>query len=208
MMSPAGRKPEGGFQFIAVRQLCAVWCAYEIAHIRLIDVRVWFAAQELLARRCQRRPERQPTYTYDELARVVGRAGDISASLERLQACGLLTWDPHVITFNLSLPEQVLSELETMLARITNHRRQVPVPRRLLRFLAGGCARVFIATVLGHLFRCLYYRDGQCQPEGLCKASWIAEVFGVSERAVKTARRRLEAIGFLQRTETTQWVLN
>jgi hypothetical protein len=95
-----------------------------------------------------------------------------------------------------------------MLAQITNHNRRVPVPRRLLRFLATGCTCVLLATVLGHLFRCLYYRDGQCCPEGLCKASWIADVFGVSERAVKTARQRLEAIGFLQRTETAQWVLN
>lgn len=208
MTSPAERKPEGGFQFIAVRQLCAVWCAYQIARIRLIDIRVWFAAQELVARRCQLRLERQPTYTYDELARVVGGGGDVSASLHRLQACGLLTWTPHAITFPLSLPEQVLSTLEPMLAQITNHKRRVPVPRRLLRFLASGCTRVLLATVLGHLFRCLYYRDGQCHPEGLCKASWIAKVFGVSERAVKTARRRLEALGFLQRTETAQWLLN
>jgi len=33
-------------------------------------------------------------------------------------------------------------------------------------------------------------------------------VFGVSERAVKTARQQLEVIGFLRRTETAQWVLN
>ena len=207
-MSPAERKPEGGFQFIAVRQLCAVWCAYKTARIPLLDVRVWFAAQELVARRCQLRPERQPTYTYDELARVVGGVGDVSASLHRLQASELLTWTPHAITFNPSLPEQVSSALAPMLAQITNHKRRVPVPRRLLRFLAGGCTRVLLATVLGHLFRCLYYRDGQCQPEGFCKASWIAAVFGVSERAVKTARRRLEALGFLQRTETAQWLLN
>src|SRR5262249_36885815 len=127
MVLPAARKPEGGFQFIAVRQLCTVWCAYEIARIRLIDVRVWFAAQELVARRCQLRPERRPTYTYDELAHVVGGVGDLSASLHRLQACGLLTWDPHAITFNLSLPEQVSSVLETMLVQITNHKRRVPV---------------------------------------------------------------------------------
>jgi hypothetical protein len=208
MVSTAERKPEGGFQFIAVRQLCAVWCAYEIARIRLIDVRVWFAAQELVARRCQLRLERQPTYTYDELARVIGRVGDISTSLHRLQASGLLTWEPRAITFNLSLPNQVSSALGTMLTQITNHNRRVPVPRRLLRFLARGCTRALLATVLGHLFRCLYYRDGQCQPEGLCKASWVAQVFGVSERAVKTARQQLEAIGFLRRTETAQWVLN
>jgi len=125
-----------------------------------------------------------------------------------LKASGLLSWAPHAITFNLSLPEQVSSALEPMLAQITNHNRRVPVPRRLLRFLATGCTRVLLATVLSHLFRCLYYRDGQCHPEGLCRASWVAAVFGVSERAVKTARQRLEALGFLQRMETAQWVLN
>jgi len=208
MMSTAERKPEGGFQFIAVRQLCAVWCAYQLTLIRLIDVRVWFAARELVARRCQLIDERRPTYTQDEIAKLLGRVGDISASIDRLQSCGLLTWEPHAITFNLSLPGQISSTLETMLPQTTNHNRRVPVPRRLLRFLASGCTRVLLATVLGHLFRCLYYRDGQCQPEGLCKASWIAQVFGVSERAVKTARQQLEAIGFLRRTETAQWVLN
>ena len=208
MASSAERKPEGGFQFISVKQLCAVWCAYELALIRLIDIGVWFAAQELVARRCQLRDERQPTYTRDQIAKLTGRVGGISASIDRLQACGLLTWQTHTITFNLCLPEQVLSALGTMLAQITNCRRRVPVPRRLLRFLARGRTRVLLATVLGHLFRCLYYRDGQCQPEGLCKASWIAQVFGVSERAVKTARQQLEAIGFLRRTETAQWVLN
>jgi hypothetical protein len=202
------RKPEGGFQFISVGQLCAVWCAYQVACIRLVDVRVWFAAQELVARRCQLLPERQPTYTQEEFTKLVGGAGGVSASFYRLRTCGLLTWEPHAITFNYSISEQLSSALETMLAQITNHQRRVPVPRRLLRFLAQGCTRVLLATVLGHLFRCLYYRDGQCQPEGLCKASWIAEVFGVSERAIKTARRRLEAIGFLQRTETAQWLLN
>lgn len=207
-MSTPARKPEGGFQFISVKQLCAVWCAYELALIRLMDVGVWFAAQELVARRCQLRDERQPTYTRDEIAKLTGRVRGVSASIDRLQVCGLLTWEPQAITFNLFLPEQVLSALNTMLAQITNHKRRVPVPRRLLRFLAQGCTRVLLATVLGHLFRCLYYRDGQCQPEGLCKASWIARVFGVSERAVKTARQQLEAIGFLRRTDTAQWVLN
>jgi hypothetical protein len=208
MVLPAARKPEGGFQFIAVRQLCAVWCAYELALIRLMDVGVWFAAQELVARRCQLRDEHRPTYTRDEIAKLTGRVGGVSASIDRLQACGLLTWETHTITFNLFLPELVSSALETMLAQITNHKRRVPVSRRLLRFLSQGCTRVLLATVLGHLFRCLYYRDGQCQPEGLCKASWIAQVFGVSERAVKTARQQLEAIGFLRRTKTAQWVLN
>jgi hypothetical protein len=208
MILSVARKPAGGFQFITVRQLCAVWCAYQRKLIRLRDIRVWFAAQELVARRCQLARDRQPTYSDEELIQLAKGVGDIPASLYRLRACGLLTWEPHAITFPISTPEQLSSVVEPMLARITNHKRRVPVPRRLLRVLAADCTRVLLATVLGHLFRCLYYRDGHCQPEGLCKASWIAEVFGVSERAVKTARRRLEAIGFLLRTETPQWVLN
>jgi hypothetical protein len=78
----------------------------------------------------------------------------------------------------------------------------------MLRFLARGCSRVMTATILGHLIRCLYYGNGLCRPEGLCKASWIAEVFGVSERAVKTARQRLEALRWLERIEIKPWVRN
>src|SRR5712692_9127888 len=114
MMSTAERKTEGGFQFIAVRQLCAVWCAYQLTFIRLRDVRVWFAAQELVARRCQLIDERQPTYTQDEIAKLLGRVGDISAFIDRLQSCGLLTWEPHAITFNHSISEQLSSALEMM----------------------------------------------------------------------------------------------
>jgi hypothetical protein len=127
--------------------------------------------------------------------------------LARLQTAGLLTWEATALTF---LPHAADTDdaLTTMLAQIPNHRRRVPVPRRLLRFLAKDCSRVLLATILGHLFRCLYYRQGQCRTDGFCKASWIAEVFGVSERAVKSARHRLEALGFLQRTETPQWVRN
>jgi hypothetical protein len=65
-----------------------------------------------------------------------------------------------------------------------------------------------IATILGHLLRCLYYRQGHCNPEGFCKASWIANIFGVSHRNIKAARRHLEQIGLLQRTEVPQWVRN
>jgi hypothetical protein len=77
-----------------------------------------------------------------------------------------------------------------------------------LRFIAGGCRRVTIATILGHLLRCLYYRQGQCKADGFCKASWIAEVFGVSVRNVKAARQYLERIGLLQRIEVPQWLRN
>jgi len=98
--------------------------------------------------------------------------------------------------------------LTAMLDQISNRHRLIPVPRRLLRYLAGGCPKVTVATILGHLMRCLYYRQGECRPQGHCKASWIARVFGVSVRQVKKARHGLEDLGLLQRSTTVQWVMN
>lgn len=54
----------------------------------------------------------------------------------------------------------------------------------------------------------MYFRKGQCEPLGLYKGSWVAEVFGVDERNVKAARSELEAKGVLVREQTPQLVMN
>ena len=209
MVHTARAKPDGGFRFISVVQLCSVWIAYQAKLISSMDLRVWFAAQEMVARRCLVLQKGQRiSYTITELHELTEREGG-AASLRRLAHCGLLIWASDIITFPLNphLAGQH-TRLRDMLELVRNNKRQVPVPRRMLRFIAGGCSRVMRATVLGHLFRCLYYRNRLCHPEGLCKASWIAEVFGVSERAVKTARQRLEALRWLERGEIKPWVRN
>ena len=210
MGSPTpARKPEGGFRFISVVQLCIAWWAYKTRLIRLIDLRVWFAAHEVVARRCQLTAGQQPMYTCEELHTLVGGGGGIPASLQRLTRAALLSWSAQHISFPTELPPgRDLSALHAMLAQIRNHDRLVPVPRRLLRFLAGGCRRSVFATLLGLLFRCLYYRQGQCHPAGFCKASWIVEVFGVSLRTVKAARHELERLALVQRIEVPHWVMN
>lgn len=209
MVHPPTAKPEGGFRFISVVQLCALWAAYHAKLIGPSELQVWFAAQEMVARRCLALKKGQPvSYAISELEELTERDGG-AASLKHLTHYGLLTWASEAIAFPIDshLAGQQ-TRLQDMLALVPNNQRQVPVPRRMLRFLAGGSSRVMVATVIGHLFRCLYYRNGECRPEGLCKASWIAEVFGVSERAVKTARQGLEALGWLERIEIKQWVLN
>jgi len=209
MVHPSAVKPDGGFRFISIVQLCAVWATYHAKLIGPFDLQVWFAAQEMVARRCLaiKRGQRI-AYTITELHELTEREGG-AASLKRLAHYGLLTWTADTIAFPLNphLAGQQ-TRLSDMLELVRNCKRQVPVPRRMLRFLARGCSRVMVATVLGHLFRCLYYRKGECHPAGLCKASWVAEVFGVSERAVKTARQGLEALGWLERIEIKQWVRN
>ena len=205
------RKPAGGYCFIAVVQLYMVWWAYRHQRIRLLDLRTWFAAHEMVARRCQLARGHAPAYTYDELHHLVAGVGGehVRAALRRLATQGLLTWSPTTLTFATApdvWPEQDCRAFWSMLDGIPNHRRRVPVPRRTLRFLAGCRRRVLIATMLGHLLRCLYFRQGHCVGSGFCSASWIVTVFGVSLRNVKLARHHLAEIGWLTLIETPHWV--
>ena len=102
------------------------------------------------------------------------------------------------------------SSLAEMFAELSSPNRKVPVPRRMIRRLAGGLSRSRMATVIAHLMRCLFYKKGQgCTSSGCCKASWIARVFGVTERSVYDARRYLVVeLGWLTTQESTQRVLN
>ena len=209
----AQRKPDGGFCFISVEALLAAWWAYRRDFIRLADLRVWFACFELMARRYGLRAGISPRYTIEELQRLVGgaNAGAARRSLRRLETAGLLVWTETKITSSSSVTcnsDEDAAGFVECLQLVTNHRRKVPVPRRVLRFIATCRRPVVIATTLGHLLRCLYYRNGRCEPNGTCKASWIAEVFEVDARNVKAARKKLTAIGLLVRGSTPQRTLN
>ncbi|TWT44476.1 hypothetical protein RAS1_08910 [Phycisphaerae bacterium RAS1] len=206
-------KPDGGFCFIPAMALMRAWRAYKREIIRLYDLRVWFACFELVARRCNVAPNRFPRYSFDEVHCLVG-GGDsayVQTAVRRLTNAGLLDWSERRIRFPpvvVDVETACDAEWQRMVDLVVNHRRKVPVPRRTLRFLAELSRPVGIATVLGHLLRCLYYRNGLCAPDGRCKASWIAEVFGVDARNVKAARRRLCKIGWLAVEESTQTALN
>ena len=201
------RKPIGGFVFLTVMQLCLIWWAYHTKHIQFLDLRVWFAAHELAtnARRCQLAPGQQPHYLVQELRKLLGwRSGahHLLASIRRLEALGLLTWTSSRLTFATSpaalLGGKDLTGFYAMYNAIENNRRRVPFPRQTLRLIArGDCRAIMLATLLGHVFRCLYYdfRAHRCVSGGRCKASWIATVFDVQLRQVKEARKALRVWG-------------
>lgn len=210
----SARKPTGGFVFLTVQQLCLLWWAYRTRLIQLRDFRVWFAAQEMVARRCQLAPDQVPDYTATELHGLVGGVGGehLRASLRRLDAIGLLTWSRTTLTFATAPSDlrgiEDLSGYLTMHQAIVNNHRRVPVPRQAIRLMAGGLKATVIATMLGHLLRCLYYREHRCLSGGWCKASWIADVFGVDLRSVKAARKHLVDIGWLRTFHMPQRVCN
>src|SRR5215468_10990856 len=136
------RKPHGGFVFLTVQQLCLVWWAYRARLIQLMDVRVWFAAHEMVGRRCQLARDQLPEYTPRELHGLVGGVGGahLRTSLRRLEALGLLTWSNTTLTFATS-PTDLrgiadLSGFLTMHKAIPNCQRRIPVPRQAVRLIA------------------------------------------------------------------------
>ncbi len=196
-------KPAGGYVLVRAGELLSVWEAYRAKIIRLVDLRVWLACKELVARRTAAQRTVLAHYGVAEVHRLVGGVGGrrLEGCVRRLEAAHLLRWSESAITFPATLPADAAPGTGSMA-------RLVPVPRRLLRFLAGAGSRVLVATVLGHLLRCVYYRRGTCSAQGACKASWVAEVFGVDERNVKRTRARLVEFGWLTPLTAPQWRMN
>lgn len=207
------RKPAGGFRFIRARSILAVWCAMAEGLISVYDVRIWLACHEIVSRRCQIGKGKRPDYRPSELVPLLGTGRDakVRKGIERLENAGLLAWDAGGVELDTKKCEaqgQNTPEWGRLLASVANNKRKVPVPRRMICYLARSRSRTVIATVLGHLLRCLYYRKGQCLSGGRCKASWIAEVFGVDVRNVKAARKVLVGLGWLEPGKAGQVLLN
>jgi hypothetical protein len=205
-------RPAGGYQLIPAVQLALAWRAYRQKIIRLADLRVWFAAWEMRARRCRLPSPLPRRYGLGELAKLTGLSPRrLKAAIRRLEAARLLVWSDAGIEF--PAPAEALGRLggdgfRQFFDRIPNHDRKVPVPRRILRMLAAGCRAAMIATIVGHLLRCLYVKGGTFQAIGRVKASWIADTFGVGLRRVKEARKELIGMGWLIPLPSPQWAMN
>ncbi|MDC0937333.1 hypothetical protein OAS39_13690 [Pirellulales bacterium] len=207
-----GDKPVGGFVPISVVQLFLAWCSYDTGVIKLFDLRVWFALHEVKVRRCRMRADRRARYSIAEIMALTeqSRRSVVVASVQRLQETGLVKCRLTSIVFADSVEGVTIdkAEFHERLEKIANRRRRVPVPRTVIKLIAAGGRRVLIATIIGHLFRLLYFRGGQCRADGNCKASWVAEVFRINVRSVKQARKKLIEAGILSVQRMKQWYTN
>jgi hypothetical protein len=209
-----GKEPRGGYEPVSVMQMASAWWTYREGSIRKLDLRVWWAAWELEVRRRLSNGKYRPNL--DDLGQLVGSGpgqGGLTAALGRLEAVGLLRFSKDGVRFARSEGELALKDpegLSSMLGLMPSPRRVVPVPRRMIRRLAGGLSRSRTAVVLAHLIRCLFYRRGEgCSASGSAKASWIAEAFGLTERSVYDARQYLVTeLGWLIPQECSQHTLN
>jgi hypothetical protein len=209
-----GKEPIGGYEPVSVFQIASSWWAYREGSIRKLDLRVWWASWELEVRRRLSGGKYRPNL--DDLGRLVGGEpgqGGLTSSLGRLEEVGLLRFSKDGVRFARSEGELTLRDPDgffSMLSLMPSPRRVVPVPRRMIRRLAGGLSRSRTAVVLAHLIRCLFYRRGEgCSSSGSAKASWIAEAFGLTERSVYDARQYLVTeLGWLIPQECSQHTLN
>lgn len=213
---------EGNFRKITVHQLTLAWWLYQSGHMTKRQYRLSFAAHELHERRRYTSPEHRgakPLYTMREIVALVGGRGDqramraLRGDIRALARLGLVKITKHHIAFAVSADEIRVDDLSgfwSMYKSMPNHRRSVPVPRRLLRAMAGGFSKGVTALMTAILIRGLFWHKASqdYRTDGRYKLAWVAEHFGISRRAATDARTMLIELGWLEPLEVSQWEMN
>lgn len=194
-----------------VRSFLAAWIRFKRGDISLYDLKLWLASFEVVARRCQVKGDRLPTYTEEELVTLLGNGTKSKAKkgIQRLVAAGLMQWDRNCISTDTLRAEAALADSEDYIDTVDLIKnRKVPVPRRILRHIIQTRNSTLIGTVFGHLFRCLYYRRDKCVSGGRCKASFVSEALQLDLRNVKASRKQLIRLGWIVPCDANQTSLN
>jgi len=183
-------------------------------------LRAYFALHEMAERRRYTEHGRTPRYTLAELASFVGGSSGgaralrrLSGDLRQLEELGLARMTEHDIAFATSADQIRVDDLEpfwAFLAQLPNRSRTVPVPRRMVRALAGGFPRSVTALVFTLLIRGLFWHKATStyRIDGRYKLSWVSDVFGVSRRQLTEARATLIELGWIAPLDVEQWQLN
>ena len=107
-----------------------------------------------------------------------------------------------------NLPLQVASKtFKKVIASDFNSKeggKLIPIPRRVIRFLAKCERRSTILVLLTYLERGLCLDKGKIKSAGTAKASLIAEKTGLTIRSVRTARAELLELGLIT-PDTTKY---
>jgi hypothetical protein len=188
-----------------VDYLTLPWWVYEQGAMRIGTLRVWLGTLELVEKRCGAAADAPVHYSAAELRRLlrVPRLAPVTDAVQQLEDLGLLAWSSQAIGLlpHAEVVQEALAQdgYHTLRAQCAPERHWVPVPRRLLVWLAQEGQAGLIATALGVLLRCMRYKARQCVAGGRVAAPWIAAVFGVAERTVQRAMQTLQRCGWLAR---------
>ena len=194
-------KMGGGYESATTGQLLNVTRAVGLS---ISALRVYFALIAILASRSAvgretrkqgRNSKRENNFSITELTRLVSGVSErnVRAGLAELKKAGLATVTKKEISLN-SFPT---AETKEFMQENGIAQRVIPIPRRMLRFLAKSKKPCLILTTVAYMMRGLYKHRREIKNSGTVKASWIAEIFGISESSVKNSRRELIQLGFI-----------
>lgn len=213
---------QGGYQTLSPIQICNGLAAVQAGIINYQGLRAYIALFEMRARReaAERHKTRDSSrqapkvrYELHELQRLTEAPSAASARrlVNALGRAGLARFEANAVTLTETPLPIARDLLDAARGRGRGATRPVPIPRAVLRFVAA-CARPSIArTMLALALRGLAFdrKTGAIKSKGTAKASWIAEVAGVSLRAAKAARAELIRLGWISKdTGSHQWKLN
>jgi len=212
-------KPTGGFRPISVLQICMAWWAYKSGILsRYLDFRVYLALHEIDERRLAATRSRAKAgkatliavfpfpKLVSEICTLTGGTNDrlVREAMRRLDSVGLVTVTPTALSFATRVDVLRVDEhrefadtIRELSGRAGIRERRLPVPRRMLVYLARGAPASVAATVFGYLIRCVWWRGRECHVAGSCIARFISDLFGVDTRSAKRARSHLRTIGWL-----------
>lgn len=219
-------KPEGGFTRLSVHQALLIAWARSTGLVSPFEFQVFWAAVEVKSRREAAAAGRKGTPAvpsdfgnYAEWAGLIGGAGGekrARRAFKRLNRLGLLTCSRSSLRLIESLDELRCEDLSGYWSLIEHvglagrRGQPLPVPRSMVRLLAGGVSKAVALSMLGVVLRCLRRRklngSWACVSGGLVSATWIAEAFCLGEATVKHAFKHLRSLGWLVRLKTPQWV--
>lgn len=201
---------------LTISELCNAIAAYQSSLINLKSLRAFLALCEMRSiRRAALNSRRNKSgfrvlYQKKEITALTGLSVRSSTeAITELEKAGLVFFSPEEIRLNRQCPG-FAQELTEEVRGGRSERRPVPVPRALLKHLAKSNSGALILTALAYCIRGLTLtRVGEIKTSGRTKISWIASVFGLSERAVQYARASLIKDGVISEDATEkQWVLN
>lgn len=194
---------QDGYRLVRANQLLAALAAFDAGEITFRALRVYLASFELLAIRetADRsrigRGKRRARFRRAELSVRIGLAPEVSVGRELalLKRAGLLAFSEGAILVAENPPHGV--HLHPLLGG-RGATRLVPVPRRMLGFLARCSKPALVKTVIAYVLRGLSLDpSGELRGKGAAKISWICALCRISERAARSARAELIRLGWI-----------
>lgn len=208
-------KIEGGYTLVPLSRLGNALGAFIAGVITLAEFKAFFALLEMAAIREAAKYRGRTTgdkicYEHEEIRNYVDSTENYSprTSIKRLEAHNLVQFTPQAVTFT-DTPLQFAYEVIENLAGGRSPRRLIPIPRRVIKFLAACNQPAMLKAITAILIRGLTYKKGIINLAGSCKSSWVASIVGISLRAAKYARMFLIKVGLISLdTGSTQRKLN